>query len=143
MRAIFCVALFLSAVSGPVLAQPKLEGNKVERLKAMLEGRDRALDRVNRQVAQLTEMLSLERAENAVLRASISRLTSASGAKSQLDYMEATIQRRDEELNALGDKAVRLTEEVVSREAEVAQLKERLADGYAALLECLDKSKVR
>lgn len=124
------------------MAQPKLEGNKVERLKAMLEGSDRPLDRLNHQVAQLTEMLSLERAENAVLRASISRLTSAPGAKSQLDYMEATSQRRDEELNTLGDKAVRLTEEVASREAEIAQLKERLADGYAALLECLDKSKV-
>ena len=109
----------------------------------MLEGSDRPLDRLNHQVARLTEMLSLERAENAVLRASISRLTSASGAKSQLDYMEATIQRRDEELNTLGDKAVRLTEEVASREAEIAQLKERPADGYAALLECLDKSKVR
>lgn len=140
MRAILCFVCLLVVAGGPALAQPKPGESNVERLKAALEGRDGAIDRLNRHVAQLTEMLALERAENAVLKASVSRLTGASGAKSQLDYMEATIQRRDKELDALGDKALRLSEEVASLEVEIAKLNDRLSDGYAALLECLNSN---
>ena len=44
-------------------------------LSEILSGRDRALDRLNQQVAQLTEMLSLEQAETSELKNSLSRLT--------------------------------------------------------------------
>src|SRR5271163_3271100 len=43
-------------------------------LSVALSGRDQALDRVNRQMAELSDMLSLERGRTAELRVSISQL---------------------------------------------------------------------
>src|ERR1700756_3029169 len=44
-------------------------------LSVALSGRDRALDRLNRQIAELSDMLSLERGRTTDLRASIAQLT--------------------------------------------------------------------
>src|SRR3954451_6255728 len=43
-------------------------------LSVALSGRDQALDRVNRQLAELSDMLSLERGRSAELRGSIAQL---------------------------------------------------------------------
>ena len=43
-------------------------------LSVALSGRDRALDRLNRQMAELTDMLSLERGRSTELQTSISQL---------------------------------------------------------------------
>ena len=46
-------------------------------LSVAISGRDQALDRLGRQVAQLADMLSLERGRSADLTASVARLTGA------------------------------------------------------------------
>src|ERR1700756_4956760 len=43
-------------------------------LSVALSGRDRALDRVNRQMAELSDMLSLERGKSAELQLSVAQL---------------------------------------------------------------------
>src|SRR6201994_1987728 len=67
-------------------------------LSVALSGRDRALDRLNRQMAELTDMLSLERGRTHDLQASVANLTrdlsAAQGARddlaSQLRALQAT-----------------------------------------------------
>ncbi len=44
-------------------------------LSVTLSGRDQALDRLNRQLAQLSDMLSLEKGRSAELRTSIAQLS--------------------------------------------------------------------
>src|SRR5579875_1847347 len=67
-------------------------------LSVALSGRDRALDRLNRQMAELTDMLSLERGRTHDLQASVAQLSrdlSAANASrddlaSQLRALQAT-----------------------------------------------------
>ena len=63
-----------------------------------LSGKDRALDRLNRQMAELTDMLSLERGHGAELQAAVAGLThdlaSASGARDQLNAQVSTLQQQ-------------------------------------------------
>ena len=63
-----------------------------------LSGKDRALDRLNRQMAELTDMLSLERGHGVELQASVASLTRdlavASGARDQLNVQVSTLQQQ-------------------------------------------------
>ena len=96
-------------------------------LSDILTGRDRALDRLNRQVAQLTEMLSLEQAENTELEASVSRLTL------QLGGITAERDRLSDQLAELLPERDMLTGEVASLTAERDALKAASAKTAAEL----------
>src|ERR1700745_3049552 len=57
-------------------------------LSVALSGRDRALDRLNRQVAEMSDMLSLERGRSAELRLSVAQLNrDLSGATAARDTL--------------------------------------------------------
>jgi chemotaxis protein MotB len=96
-------------------------------LSVALTGRDRALDRVNRQMAELTDMLSLERTRAAELRLSIAQLnrdlTAAAAARDSLSGQLAAL--RTEQARAVTDRDTAL--------AERERLSQRLADAEAQL----------
>ena len=87
-----------------------------------LSGKDRALDRLNRQMAELTDMLSLERGHGAELQSGLAGLTQelavASGARDQLNTQVSTLQQ------SLADAAARRD----SLQAERSRLTAQLAD---------------
>src|ERR1700712_5914841 len=75
-------------------------------LSVALTGRDRALDRLNRQVAELTDMLSLERGRSGELQLSVASLNrdlqTASAARDQLGRDLAAA--RDEQTRTQADR---------------------------------------
>ncbi len=86
-------------------------------LSEILSGRDRALDRLNQQVAQLTEMLSLEQAETSELKNSLSRLTL------QLGTLTAERNRLSSQLAVLLPERDMLTNRVAALTSERDALK--------------------
>ena len=112
-------------------------------LSVALTGRDRALDRLNRQVAELTEMLSLERGRTGELQlsaASLNRdLQAASAAKDQLSRdlggLRAEQARAAAEREALRTDRDRLSARLADAELQAQsalsrneQLQTRIAD---------------
>jgi len=91
-------------------------------LSVALTGRDRALDRVNRQMAELSDMLSLERGRSTDLRASMAQLNR--------DLATATASRDSltQTLAGLRADQARLSAERDSLRAERDRLSARLAD---------------
>ncbi len=91
-------------------------------LSVALTGRDRALDRLNRQVAELSDMLSLERGRGTELQASVAGLgrdvVSATAARDALSV----------EQSRLRDDAARLLTERDGLRTERDQLAARLGD---------------
>jgi chemotaxis protein MotB len=75
-----------------------------------LHGRERVLERLNVQVAELSRLLSLEEAESASLGARVGELT-------------ATLRRRERERDALAGELSRTRGEVASAEATAARLR--------------------
>jgi chemotaxis protein MotB len=91
-------------------------------LSVALSSRDRALDRLNRQVSELSELLSLERGQAEELRGSLGRLT---------EDLRAAIAARDgalEGLSALREERDRLLGERDAARGERSRLSARLAD---------------
>ena len=79
-------------------------------LSVTLSGRDQALDRLNRQMAQLSDMLALERGKSADMQLSISQLTrelqGATSAREGLARQLATVQAQEQDLATARDAAV-------------------------------------
>ncbi|MBE9603834.1 peptidoglycan -binding protein [Acetobacteraceae bacterium H6797] len=91
-------------------------------LSVALSSRDRALDRLNRQVAELAEMLSLERGQSSSLRDQLSRA---------VEEARTAAQARDaaqSQLSALRDEAGRTASERDALRAERDRLAARLSD---------------
>lgn len=91
-------------------------------LSVSLTGRDRALDRLNRQVAELTDMLSLERGRSGELQQTLARL--------DRDLQTAGAARDDlsRQLASLRDERGRLATDRDALRAERDRLSARLAD---------------
>src|SRR5262249_52939150 len=91
-------------------------------LSVVLSGRDRQLDRVNRQLAEVSDMLSLERGRGADLQQSIAQLNrelaAVSGARDNLSL----------QLAALRSQAERAGTDRDSLRAERDRLSQQLAD---------------
>jgi chemotaxis protein MotB len=96
-------------------------------LSVALSGRDRALDRLNRQMAELSDMLSLERGQSAELRVSLAQanrdLQAATASRDQLSQQLASLQGAEDKLAADRD----------ALKAERDQLSARLTDATAQL----------
>ncbi len=91
-------------------------------LSVALSGRDQALDRVNRQMAELSDMLSLERGRSAELRVSISQLNrDLQGATTARDTLA-------QQLSALRVEQTKLTADRDSLKSDRDSLAARLAD---------------
>ncbi len=90
-----------------------------------LSGKDRALDRLNHQMAELTDMLSLERGHGVELQAAVAGLTrdlaTASTARDQLNAQVGTLQQALASAAATRD----------SLQAERSRLVAQLADSNA------------
>ncbi len=112
-------------------------------LSVALSGRDRALDRLNRQMAELSDMLSLERGRSADLRSSIAQLNrdlaAASGTRDTLSQQLATLRAQQEALTADRDAlkserdrlSARLADaglQLNAAQARGAQVQSQLAD---------------
>ena len=110
-------------------------------LSDILTGRDRALDRLNRQVAQLTEMLSLEQAENTELEASVSQLTLQLGElTSERDRLSGQLAELLPERDMLTREVASLTAEREALKAASAKTAAELEDAYKTI--GADKEKI-
>ena len=91
-------------------------------LSVALTGRDRALDKLNRQVAELTDMLSLERGRTGEMQASMAQLNR--------ELAEATTAREGlgRDLAALRDEGGRVRADRDTLRADRERLSARLAD---------------
>jgi chemotaxis protein MotB len=91
-------------------------------LSVALSGRDQALDRLNRQMSELSDMLSLERGRTTDLRATIAQLNK--------DLQTATLSRESlsQQLSAARAAQDKLLAERDSLQAERDQLSARLTD---------------
>ncbi|WBV42003.1 peptidoglycan -binding protein [Pseudoroseomonas cervicalis] len=112
-------------------------------LSVALSSRDQALDRLNRQVAELAELLSLERGQGAELRGSVARLTeelrgaaaARDAALGQLSGLREERDRQGAERDALRTERDRLAARLADLElsaggaaARIASLEQRLAE---------------
>ena len=112
-------------------------------LSVTLSGRDRALDRLNRQVAELSDMLSLERGRSSDLKTSIAQLTrdlqSATSARDvlarQLGSVRASAEQAAADRDALRSEREKLAAQLAdaqlqaqSAAARTQQLQTQLAD---------------
>jgi chemotaxis protein MotB len=91
-------------------------------LSAALSTRDRALERLNRQMAELGEMLSLERGSNEELRASLAR------AQAEISAAGAARDTALAQLSLLRDERDRLGTERDAARGERERLAARIAD---------------
>ena len=91
-------------------------------LSVALSGRDQALDRMGKQLAEISDMLSLERGHNADLQLSIATLThDVADAKAHSDALAT-------QLSASGQTAAGLANERDALKAGITSLASRLAD---------------
>lgn len=96
----------------------------------ILSGRNQALERLNRQVAELSEMLSLERSTNVRLREDVARLTTdlqaSTAAREQLSgQLAELLPQRDAlqaELDAARETIDADKEKIEAQLAEIAQI---------------------
>ena len=94
-------------------------------LSVALTGRDRALDRLNRQVAELTDMLSLERGRSGDLQSTIDQLNAELGAAT------AAREGLTRNLQALREEGARVQADRDAARADRDRLSARLADAQA------------
>lgn len=118
-------------------------------LSVVLSNRDRALDRLNRQVAELAEMLSLERGQAEELRNSLNRLAEELGtASSARDLAIRQLGQLREERNAIAgerdaarSERERLTARIADLELAARGGAERIATLERQLAEALTRAE--
>ncbi len=102
-------------------------------LSAILSGRDEALERLNRQIIELSEMLSLERNDNAALRLDLSQVSAQLQASSTArDRLSSQLAEILPDRDALSASVAELTRE---RETFSALLAERTRERDALALQ--------
>jgi chemotaxis protein MotB len=112
-------------------------------LSVALSGRDRALDRLNRQMAELSDMLSLERGQSSELRVSLAQaardLQAASAARDQLSQQLASMQGAQDKLaadrDALKTERDRLSTQLADATAQMQAAQARTTDLTGQLAE--------
>jgi chemotaxis protein MotB len=107
-------------------------------LSEVLTGRDEALKRLNRQVAELAEMLNLERKANADLRISVAQLS----AELQSSTLKRdTLASRLSELSTERDKLSEQLASANSRAESAAQETDKAKDERDAALQSIESDK--
>jgi chemotaxis protein MotB len=112
-------------------------------LSVAISGRDQALDRLGRQVAELADMLSLEKGRNGDLTASVARLTEdlraaqaardaasaeAAGLRAAVAQADAAREAAAKDLSTLSARAADQGAELASAQKRLAAAQSRLAD---------------
>jgi chemotaxis protein MotB len=123
-------------------------------LSVVLSGRDKALDQVKQQLAQLTDALSLERGHSAELQTSVAQLSqqlaASSSARDTLSQQLAALQSQAQQLTAqrdalltqvqqLGAQRETVSQQLGQSNAQLADTQKQLADMKQQLAE-LDKT---
>ncbi|OFX12035.1 MAG: hypothetical protein A2516_06140 [Alphaproteobacteria bacterium RIFOXYD12_FULL_60_8] len=94
-----------------------------------LSGRNAALDQLNLQLAEMSDLLELERASNAKLQASVSELSS------ELNKSTGEVERLSSELQAKGEEVGLLQHDVAALSALREELEKKVAELDRALSE--------
>ena len=118
-------------------------------LSVALSSRDQALDRLNRQVAELAEMLALERGQAQELRSTLGRATeelrAAAAARDALSLQLRELREERDRLGAEGQAAReerdRLAARIVDLELAARSGAERIASLQAQLAEALRRAE--
>ena len=96
-------------------------------LSSAITGKDEALDRLNRQVAELADLLALERQDNANLRLDVAQLSSSlQSAVSERDELVLSLQRMTDRAGELERRAEAAETALAEAEATVTANKETL-----------------
>ncbi len=107
-------------------------------LSEILTGRDRALDRLNGQVAQLSQLLSLERTENANLEASLSQLAAQLAEMTgERDALQQSLAANAAALAAMTGERDALLRSLAASAAALAANRAALAASRASLEDAL------
>jgi chemotaxis protein MotB len=117
-------------------------------LSVVLSGRNKALDQLNRQVTELSEMLSLERSHSADLRASLAQLNrdlaAATAARDrlskQLAALQATVAQTEAERNALRAERDKLAAQFADAQLQAQSAATRTKELQAQLAEALGRA---
>jgi len=112
-------------------------------LSVVLSGRDKALDQVKQQLAQLTDALSLERGHSAELQTSVAQLSqqlaASSKARDTLSQQLAALQTQSQQLTAqrdalltqvqqLGAQRETVSQQLTQSNAQLGDTKKQLSD---------------
>ncbi|MBV9757639.1 MAG: peptidoglycan -binding protein [Alphaproteobacteria bacterium] len=117
-------------------------------LSVALSGRDRALDRLNRQIAELSDMLSLERGRTGDMRASIAQLTrdlqSATAARDalvqQLGALRSSAEQAAADRDALKSERDKLAAQLADAQLQAQSAAARTQQLQARIAETADRS---
>ncbi len=117
-------------------------------LSVVLSGRDKALDQVKQQLAQLTDALSLERGHSAELQTSVAQLSqqlaTSAKARDTLSQQLATLQSQAQQLTAqrdalltqvqqLGAQRETVSQQLTQSNTQLADTQRQLADAQQRL----------
>jgi chemotaxis protein MotB len=117
-------------------------------LSVALSGRDQALDRLGRQVAELADMLSLEKGHSADLTASVAQLTqdlqaaraARDAAVTEAAGLKDALAKTQDARDAVAAADVTLKARLSDQAAELDSAQKRLAAAQARLAETADKA---
>ena len=120
-------------------------------LSVALTGRDRALDRLNRQMAELSDMLSLERGRSADLRVSLAQMnrdlaastTARDTLAQQLAALQGTQDRLAAESNALRTERDQLSAKLADAASQTQAARSRTEDLAAQLAEAAKRTEAQ
>ncbi len=111
-------------------------------LSVVLSGRDKALDQVKQQLAQLTDALSLERGHSAELQTSVAQLNqqlaASTKARDTLSQQLATLQSQAQQLTAQRDALLTQVQQLGAQRETVSQ---QLTQSNAQLTEAQQQLK--
>lgn len=97
-----------------------------------LSGRDEALEKLDNKLAEIADLLAMERSNNATLRTNIQQLS---------DELQASVTKRDDlssQLSIMTDRAIKAEDEANEQAAELTKLAADIA-ALTALKESLEK----
>jgi chemotaxis protein MotB len=117
-------------------------------LSVALSGRDRALDRLNRQIAELSDMLSLERGRSSDMRASIAQLThdlqAATAARDalaqQLGALRSSAEQAAADRDALKSERDKLAAQLADAQLQAQSAAARTQQLQASIAEAAGRS---
>ena len=113
-------------------------------LSVVLSGRDKALDQVKQQLAQLTDALSLERGHSAELQTSVAQLSqqlaASSKARDTLSQQLAALQSQAQQLTAQRDALLTQVQQLGAQRETVSQ---QLGQSNAQLADTQNSSPTR
>lgn len=109
----------------------------------MLSGREAAMERLNRQVAELTDLLAIERGANEEMRLNVETLTAQLfDANANIENLEATLRQTAEETARLDRQLTAAQAEIVAAEQRAAQAAAQTEEARARAAQALERAEL-